>query len=209
MLTSSSTERRGRRSQRERREKTRGALLDAAASSLIERGYAGTTVPEVAHRAGVSLGALVHYFPAKTDLLVAALDHVLDRRLAEFDQALEELGPGEARLPQIVDTTWRLFQSPAFLAWLELWVAARCEPELLAAVTEVDARFTHGVAERWARALPDEAATASAEVIRSLLFAVCNGMALRRVVPVGHEAEADEVLALLKARFCESEENGG
>ena len=56
---------RQRRTQAERTTETRRRVLDAAVECLIDRGYAKTTVEEVARRAGVSLGAERHHFPSK------------------------------------------------------------------------------------------------------------------------------------------------
>ncbi|MFO0603106.1 MAG: helix-turn-helix domain-containing protein [Polyangiales bacterium] len=65
-----------RRTQDERREATRDALLGAAVALLAERGIAATTLADVAERAGVSKGALTHHFDAKDALLDAALERV-------------------------------------------------------------------------------------------------------------------------------------
>ncbi len=37
--------------------------------ALVERGYAGTSIAEVARRAGVSKGVVTYHFPSKKDLL--------------------------------------------------------------------------------------------------------------------------------------------
>ena len=63
---------------------TRAALLDAAIECLVKRGYAATTTIETARRAGVSRGAELHHFPSKAELLTTAVDHLFDRRRAEF-----------------------------------------------------------------------------------------------------------------------------
>jgi len=68
------------RTQQQRREETRRALLDAAVESLIEVGFARTTTLEVQRRADVSRGALLHHFPSKAELLVAAVDHLAEMR---------------------------------------------------------------------------------------------------------------------------------
>lgn len=65
-----------RRTQDERREATREAILNAAVALLAERGIAATTLADVATRAGVSKGALTHHFDAKDTLLDAVLDRV-------------------------------------------------------------------------------------------------------------------------------------
>src|SRR5215471_3557154 len=57
------------RTQQQRRDETRRALLDAAVESLIDVGFARTTTLEVQRRADVSRGALLHHFPSKAELL--------------------------------------------------------------------------------------------------------------------------------------------
>ncbi|MBB3924196.1 TetR/AcrR family transcriptional regulator [Xanthomonas arboricola] len=54
------------------------SLLQATAALVSERGLADLTVQEVVKRAGVSKGALFHYFPSKQALLDAAFQHWLD-----------------------------------------------------------------------------------------------------------------------------------
>ncbi|GAA4669871.1 TetR/AcrR family transcriptional regulator [Frondihabitans cladoniiphilus] len=59
-------------------------LADAASELFLENGYAGTTVEQIAQRAGVSRGTFFNYFGGKSDLLW--LD--LDRSLAGLESAL-------------------------------------------------------------------------------------------------------------------------
>lgn len=54
--------------------KTRVALLEAALLSFEEKGWRGATFEQVAHRAGVTRGALHHHFRSKTVLLSDALE---------------------------------------------------------------------------------------------------------------------------------------
>jgi len=55
-------------------EETRAELLDAAMKVLLEKGYAGTRVSEIAREAGVSSGAIYNHFASKTELLTAAIE---------------------------------------------------------------------------------------------------------------------------------------
>jgi len=50
----------------------RDQIVRAAAESLLETGYAGTSVRSIASRAGVAIGNLQYYFPTKSELLVEA-----------------------------------------------------------------------------------------------------------------------------------------
>lgn len=54
---------------------TRARLLDAATKHFAERGLRDTSLDDVAAAAGVTRQGLLHYFPSKTDLLLAVLKH--------------------------------------------------------------------------------------------------------------------------------------
>ncbi len=51
------------------------AILDAALTLFVERGFHGTAVPEVAKRAGVAAGTIYHYFDSKEALVNALFRH--------------------------------------------------------------------------------------------------------------------------------------
>jgi TetR/AcrR family transcriptional regulator, regulator of cefoperazone and chloramphenicol sensitivity len=54
-------------------EQTRARLLDAAAALFAEQGFHGTTVREIAHRAGVNLAAGNYHFGSKRELYLEVL----------------------------------------------------------------------------------------------------------------------------------------
>src|SRR3954470_22602673 len=112
---------------------TRAALLDAAIECLVERGYSSTTTIEIARRAGVSRGAQLHHFPTKAALLTAAVQHLLVRRMEQFRGALAHFDRDADVFDAAIDLLWSMFEGPAFTVWIELWIAARTDPELAAA----------------------------------------------------------------------------
>lgn len=66
----------GRRTQSERRAATRGALVAAARELFAERGFSGVSREEIVERAGVTRGAMYHYFASKEALFATAYEDV-------------------------------------------------------------------------------------------------------------------------------------
>jgi len=118
------------RTQQQRRDETRRALLDAAVESLIEVGFARTTTLEVQRRADVSRGALLHHFPSKAELLVAAVDHLAEMRARELKLLSAQLPEGRARTDAVLALLWACFSGTFFQVAMELRTAARTDPEL-------------------------------------------------------------------------------
>jgi AcrR family transcriptional regulator len=177
---------------------TRAALLDAAIECLVERGYAATTTIETARRAGVSRGAQLHHFPTKAELLATAVEHLFDRRRAEFLEAFAAIDPDADRLDAAMDLLWSMFQGPTFVAWTELWVAARCDPELAATLVGVERRFTAETRDLFTELFP-AAAGADAELYgmaRDFAFALMGGVAMQRLFPHGERPASDYLDAL-------------
>ena len=58
----------------DRAERTRTAILDAAAEVFEERGFTGASLSEILTRAGVTKGALYFHFSSKDDLAKAIID---------------------------------------------------------------------------------------------------------------------------------------
>jgi AcrR family transcriptional regulator len=126
--------------QQERSRATQARLLESTVECLVERGWSGTTTTVVAARAGVSRGAQLHHYPTKSELVMAAVEHLAERRAAEIRQEAAVLPAGPQRLDRVVDMLAAAFTGPLFVAALEVWVAARTDPDLRAALIPLEAR---------------------------------------------------------------------
>ncbi|WP_020671740.1 TetR/AcrR family transcriptional regulator [Amycolatopsis nigrescens] len=129
---------RGHRTQAERRAQTRTALLDATIDCLVELGYARTSVQEICGRAGVSKGAVQHHFSAKAELMAAAVEHLTNKLRGQLATSLAELPGGASGVSAAIDLLWEGYSGTLSTAVTELWVAARTDPELRAAIRPVD-----------------------------------------------------------------------
>ncbi len=128
-----------RRTQAERRAATQGALLDATLRCLVELGHAGTTTTEICQRAGVSQGALFRYWDTKADLLAAAVEVLYGRLFDLYRDRLEDVADADDRIRAGVMALWDLYRRPDLLAAVELYVAARTDPELRSALVRLEA----------------------------------------------------------------------
>lgn len=114
-----------RRKQAEKSGAMRRLLIEAATESLIDIGYAKTTAVEVCRRAGVTRGALFHHFDSLAALLAEAMSDVYDRNFFSGEEAEVALS-----LDQWIDRVWAKLQRPEFKAVIEIWFAARNDPEM-------------------------------------------------------------------------------
>lgn len=126
--------------QEERSRTMRRRLLEACVECLVEHGWSGTSTTLVSQRAGVSRGAQLHHFPTKNDLVVAAVEHLSERRGEELRAAVDGLPSGRRRTRAVLEMLADHFTGPVFQAALELWVAARTDAQLLSSVAPLEQR---------------------------------------------------------------------
>ena len=97
------------------KQRTRRALLDAAGRLYFERGFAATSLDDIAAAAGVTKGAVYAHFDSKEELLVALLSEVQstlidvsmfagDGSFGEQVRLFSQAAADEARDPRLVAT---------------------------------------------------------------------------------------------------------
>ncbi|MEU4427056.1 TetR/AcrR family transcriptional regulator [Actinoplanes sp. NPDC024001] len=168
-----------RRTQAQRSEATRAKILDATVQCLVERGYAETTTTEVLGRADVPRGTLLHHFPTKVDLLVAAVQHVARRRLDGLAAEIGTVPAGAEPLDAFIDAVWRHFSSPIFWAALELWNAARTDAALRDALVPVEKEIFGTLREHARKLLDDDPRV---DTVVHFTFEVLTGLAMTGIV---------------------------
>jgi AcrR family transcriptional regulator len=122
--------------QQERSRATQLRLLDATVDCLVEHGWSGATTTVIAERAGVSRGAQLHHYPTRAALVLAAVKHLAERRAREIRAEAAGL---DGELGPVIDMLAASFTGPLFVAALEVWVAARTDPELREALVPLEA----------------------------------------------------------------------
>jgi len=123
-------------------EDRRRAILDAAVTVVVERGYAAARVSDIARRAGTSTGTVHYYYPTKVDVLDAALQHASERSHSRHRAELVALAEPREQLLRLID-----LQIPdadvadEWAIWLEFWNEARRRDELRQRNNEIYTRW--------------------------------------------------------------------
>jgi AcrR family transcriptional regulator len=99
-----------------RREARRNAILDVAAQSFLEHGYAATTMSAIAAALGGSKGTLWSYFPSKEVLFAAVIDRVTKAFRAQLSLILNPRDGVETALRRFCLEFLRKVTSPEAIA---------------------------------------------------------------------------------------------
>ncbi|WP_445398711.1 TetR/AcrR family transcriptional regulator [Streptomyces sp. LE64] len=185
----------------------RGELLDAAEHVLLASGYADLSMRAVATAAGVRLGHLQYYFPARSDLVAAVLDRVLRRSLDRLEPLLATAAdPAGADPSAWVAALLEDQEDPALVRlFTELWALAALDETVAVAVRAFYTAYRDQVAAHLGGRRPDlpaDECRARAEVFVMLV----EGASLFRSGVAAHRsARTDATLiataaALLTAR---------
>jgi AcrR family transcriptional regulator len=81
----------------------RERILEGAHRAMLTGGYRGTTMPEIASEAGVSVGLLYRYFDSKEELYLAMCEAVTQAQLDELAVQLGRIADPRERLASAVD----------------------------------------------------------------------------------------------------------
>jgi TetR/AcrR family transcriptional repressor of bet genes len=148
-------EKRGRKQSKEVR---RQQLIEATIDSLAKRGYAETTMADVADGAGLSRGIVNFHFESKEKLLVATLQHMYDEYSTHWRNAYNRAGDDPARqLAALVaaDFDRAVCNKRKLAAWCAFWGEAKSRPTYQALCGARDAAYQNLFVEL-CRALRDD-----------------------------------------------------
>ncbi len=84
-------------------------ILDAARKAFAEKGYHGTSVEDIARRAGLAKGTLYLYYDSKRSLYWAALKDGLAALCRELERAVSSADTTEAKIRAFMSTKLAYF----------------------------------------------------------------------------------------------------
>jgi AcrR family transcriptional regulator len=160
----------------------RAAFAAAAFRVLASDGLPGLTVRNVAKEAGYTTGALVHYYPSKDQLFVAASEHAAYVMRPRMEQDEAEFGGVEGLRRVIYDALPTTAEArDLWSVWLVFWDRAKADPVIGAIAQD---RYTewHGRLERLIRRAQDDGElerAADAGMLAQFATVIVDGIAIQ------------------------------
>ncbi|MEV7783059.1 TetR family transcriptional regulator [Kitasatospora sp. NPDC088351] len=90
------------------RQRSRRRIMCATVELVDQRGYAGTTLTDIAERAGLARGLLSYYFDGKRLLMQSATHRMMHQKLSAALAALAPDASPQARLARAIDAVLAL-----------------------------------------------------------------------------------------------------
>lgn len=166
----------------DRADARRRQILEAARACVLQSGFHGSSMQEIAQAGGLSVGQIYRYFENKEAVIaaLAAQDIAEMRERFELDQAR---GPiKDALIAQCTGAIDRSVQADRAAVFLEVVAEAARNPKVLAIVQAGDAeeRAMHQAMIRLA--CPAEVSDEDLAVRAEVLAALLDGLAMRAVI---------------------------
>ncbi|MEO6534025.1 MAG: TetR/AcrR family transcriptional regulator [Pseudolysinimonas sp.] len=177
---------------------SRQVVLDAAVAAFIEHGYDATSMGLLSRRLGLSKAAIYHHFPAKVELLRAALDEALGGLEGVLREDGATLGTAEQRLGFVMSGAVHVLiaRLPYVTLLLRVRGNSEVERDALARRREFDRSVTALVVE--ARNEGSVRSDIDPSVVTRLIFGMINSIVewYRPEGPESADQLASDVLAV-------------
>lgn len=172
-----------RRTQAERSERTIGLILTATLDSIYELGFVKLSTNEVARRAGISRGAMLHHFPTKEALISAAVEKLLDEEILQVRLMAGAYQKKELTLEDFVDFLWERFSGRLFMITIDYLSVARTDDAIRAAIQPVSLQFNKSLNEIWTQFfLRKDKSAHDVEVLLNTTLCLMRGMGVQTIV---------------------------
>ena len=178
-------------------EARRAQLIEVTIDSLAEVGFVGSTLAQIASRAGVSPGLVAHYFGDKDGLLQATF-RTLSRRISERMKLRSSTAyTPRGRIQAVIDANLAAeeFDKRTGIAWLAFWGQVLHAAGLM----RVQRAYQRRMLSNLAHALRQLVPATEARSLAAMIAAMVDGVWLRAALSDWQEADSESARALLTA----------
>lgn len=123
-------------------EERRADILDVTCQVVIERGFAGTRIADVARKLGVSTGLIHYHFETKEQLLAAAFQHAARQEMVSLEADLAATPNATAQLDQVLQNYTPGREDLDWLMWIDSWGEALRSRVMRSISQELDVEST-------------------------------------------------------------------
>ena len=178
-------------------ETRRRQLVEVTIDSLAELGYVGTTLAQIAVRAGVSPGLVAHYFGDKDGLLDAAFRSLARRVANQVRLRLLQVSTPRGRIQAVIDANLapEEFEQRTGTAWLAFWGQVLQVKSLKRVQSAYQKRMLTNLRSSLKKLVPPD----EARSLASMIAAMIDGVWLRAALSGWREADSESARALLTA----------
>ena len=175
----------------------RRQLVEVTIDSLAELGYVGTTLAQIAIRAGVSTGLVAHYFGDKDGLLDAAFRSLARRVGNQVDARLRQVSTPRGRIQAVIDANLapEEFEQRTGTAWLAFWGQVLHVESLKRVQSVYQRRMLSNLRSSLKKLVPAD----EAQRLSAMIAAMIDGVWLRAALSGWREADSESARALLTA----------
>jgi AcrR family transcriptional regulator len=117
-------------------------ILEATCDVVIERGFAGTRVKDVADRLGISTGLIHYHFDSKDVLFAEAFRHAASADVEKLRAAVNAADSALDKLDQALAYSTPTEAEPTMMLWIDSWGESLRSPSLRQISQELDDQVT-------------------------------------------------------------------
>jgi betaine-aldehyde dehydrogenase len=178
-------------------ETRRRQLIEVTIDSLAEVGFVGTTLAQIASRAGVTPGLVAHYFDDKDGLLDAAFRSLARRVGSQVRARLRQVSTPRGRIQAVIDANLapEEFEQRTGTAWLAFWGQVLHLPRLKRIQSVYQRRTLINLRSSLRKLVPAD----EAQSLAAMIAAMIDGVWLRAALSGWREADSESARALLTA----------
>jgi AcrR family transcriptional regulator len=187
-----------RRTQQMRSDEARAKLLSAAIDLICDRGFAETTMTDVAKLAGFTRGAIQHHFEGRDDLVLEIIRSVENQITDLFDSML--LTPGNdlrSRIDLLIDSLGAISRSRAYLAVVQIWISTRSNTQFDDEVRKSMLRSSASFKQLWFRIFAGDIPAPAIADCRRIVVTIMRGIVVSQVL-ISNNRAIDQMLETCK-----------
>lgn len=161
-----------------RTEDTYERLRAAVVEVIFEHGYAGATTARIAQRAGLTRGAIQHYFgDRRVDMVAAVCEHIVQTRQEAYRSDLSRTVAGDFEHAR--QALKQAYRDPQTWLLIEVWIASKSDPELAERVDSILHRINDPIDAEIAQEFSRQAgAVGNFRTYKYLLRSLTRGLAI-------------------------------